>query len=111
MTDGWSVIIAPSGEDDLVEIGRYTQELWGIEQRDRYLRGIADTIEILRQNPYSGVNRDYWYPRLRSVTHRQQYYIIFMLNEAEQLVQILRILHTRRDIPRIIHPLDDADNP
>ena len=98
MASAWSIVLTPSAEDDLLAIGRYTEAQWGTEQRDSYLRGIEKTLEKIRLNPLASVERGYWQPGLRSVTHHKQYYIIFRVIETEQKIQVYRILHTHRDI-------------
>jgi plasmid stabilization system protein ParE len=98
MASAWSIVLTPSAEDDLLAIGRYTETQWGTEQRDNYLRGIEETLEKI---PLASVERGYWQPRLRSVTHQKQYYIIFRVIETEQKIQIYRILYTHRDIDKL----------
>ncbi|GAB4353483.1 MAG: type II toxin-antitoxin system RelE/ParE family toxin [Methylohalobius crimeensis] len=49
--------ITPRARDDLKNIGRYTLQVWGREQRDRYLRNLDHRFAWLAQNPHLGKHR------------------------------------------------------
>lgn len=43
--------ITPRAREDLKQIGRYTLKLWGVQQRDTYLRNLDRRFAWLAQNP------------------------------------------------------------
>ena len=47
-------VFTRKARDDLKAIGRYTQETWGREQRNRYLNLIDDAFHDLAVNPMKG---------------------------------------------------------
>ena len=84
-------------KDDLKNIAFYTEEVWGIEQRNQYLKQIDGAFHIIAKSPKRGRSCDYI---------RQGYYkysigkhIIFYRQISAEEVQIVRILHETMDIP------------
>jgi toxin ParE1/3/4 len=49
--------ITPQAQEDLKNIGRYTQRKWGKEQRNRYLKNLFDRFSWLSENPGLGRQR------------------------------------------------------
>ena len=49
--------VTPRAEDDLKNIGRYTQEHWGKTQRNVYLKSLENRFNWLAQNPSHGRHR------------------------------------------------------
>lgn len=82
---------------DLENIWLYTLEMWSPEQANRYYNLILDEIEYLTLHPTSGKNYDYvrkGYLRTRVKSH----FIFYKINEKENLIEIIRILHQQMDI-------------
>lgn len=83
-------------KSDLKEIGRYTQERWGREQRDQYLTMIDACFHRLAANPLTGKDcneiRD-GYRKLNVGSH-----VIFYRQTLTDNIEIVRILHGRMDI-------------
>jgi len=82
---------------DLENIWLYTFENWSIEQADRYLNLIIDEIEYLSQKPDSGldfssVRKGYYRTRIKS------HFIFYRIDQKNDIVEIIRILHQRMDI-------------
>lgn len=81
---------------DLKEIGRYTQEHWGREQRDQYLTMIDACFHQLAANPLTGKDcneiRD-GYRKLNVGSH-----VIFYRQTLTDNIEIVRVLHGRMDI-------------
>ena len=50
-------IIAPRAKADLKKIGRYTQNKWGIKQRNNYLFGLNHRFQWLTGHPRAGTHR------------------------------------------------------
>lgn len=82
---------------DLKNIGLYTFENWSMEQADRYLNLIMDEIEYVAKKPDSGfdfssVRKGYYRTRIKS------HIIFYRIDQKNETVEIIRILHQRMDI-------------
>ena len=81
---------------DLKEIGHYTQETWGREQRILYLNMLDACFHRLATNPLLGKDcreiRD-GYRKFNAGSH-----LIFYRQKSIDTVEIVRILHCRMDI-------------
>lgn len=81
---------------DLKDIARYTQKEWGVKQRDIYLIKIDRVFRILSDFPEKG----------RSCDHIRNGYLkcgvgkhnVFYRKISSKDIEIVRILHERRDI-------------
>ena len=78
----------------LKSIGRYTEETWGIEQRDAYLGKLYVVCEMIRKSPHSGRIRDELY--LGMLSKKAEKHIIYYFAEENQIV-IAGILHERME--------------
>jgi toxin ParE1/3/4 len=83
-------------KEDLKNIARYTQETWGIKQRDIYLEQIDDVFQVISGAPDKGRACD---------EIRENYYkfsvgkhVIFYRQISKKMVQIVRILHAGMDM-------------
>jgi toxin ParE1/3/4 len=50
--------VTPRARDDLQSIGRYTEQVWGRNQRNAYLKDIASRFYWLAEHPELGKRRD-----------------------------------------------------
>jgi toxin ParE1/3/4 len=83
-------------KEDLKEVARYTQERWGREQRDLYLRMLDSCFRQLAAKPSRGSDcREIraGYRKLSAGRH-----IIFYRQSAGDAIEIVRILHGRMDV-------------
>lgn len=87
--------ITPLARGDLLNIGRYTQERWGVSQRNAYLRLIADHLTDLQSGKTNGRDRGDIRPGLLTLTCRS--HLIFFTRNQQGDVIVLRILHQRMD--------------
>jgi toxin ParE1/3/4 len=94
MSKARRLIISGEAEDDLKDIGRYTESRWGKSQRKEYLLGAAKIINKLAKNPYLGSSRDDIRADLRSMPYRA--HIVFYIFD-DQVVSIVRVLHQNMD--------------
>ncbi len=88
---------------DLVDIGTYTEELWGREQRRRYLALIEKGFDALLERPLSG--KDFSY--VRSGYRRAsvgEHFVFYRLPQGNGIT-IIRVLHQKRDVVR--HLVED----
>lgn len=82
-------------KQDLQSIGRYTEVIWGREQRNRYLAKLDACFQLLAQEPQRGKVCD----DIR-VGYRKYHvgrHLIFY-REAETGLQIIRVLHDQMDV-------------
>jgi toxin ParE1/3/4 len=93
------VSLSPEADGDLVEIWDYLASEATEDAADRQLRQFEAAFERLQSWPHSGRKRDELAPGMRSVPVHQ--YIIFYRIHADA-VEVVRILHGRRDIASIL---------
>jgi toxin ParE1/3/4 len=90
-------IISAEALKDLEGIWLYTMETWSPEQADRYFRQVFEEIEHLTSRPRSG--KDVSYIRKGYLrTKVQSHFIFYKINEKENCIEIIRILHQQMDI-------------
>jgi toxin ParE1/3/4 len=92
------VLWAPRARQDLREIRRYYARTASPEVADKILREINRVCGWVAENPLARRRRDELMPGLRSAVARP--YSIFYRIEQDE-IQILRILHERRDFPTL----------
>lgn len=90
-------VLTQKAKDDLKAIGRYTQEKWGRDQRNRYLTMLDEKFHELAVNPMKG--RDCSAIRAGYRKHEAGKHIIFYRQMENSFIEIVRILHERMDIP------------
>ncbi|MEO5331266.1 MAG: type II toxin-antitoxin system RelE/ParE family toxin [Magnetococcus sp. YQC-5] len=83
---------------DLKEIGRYTEQTWGLEQRNRYLLLIDQCIRDLVAAPLKGSDCN----AIRSGYRKHQIgrHVVFYRVLASDHIEIVRVLHERMDVAR-----------
>jgi toxin ParE1/3/4 len=81
--------------EDLREIGRYTQQRWGREQRRHYLAQLDRSFHALAENPSQGQ----WCDEIRAGYRKfpSGRHVIFYRQQAAGAIQIVRVLHERMD--------------
>ena len=87
--------ITPRAQDDLKNIGHYTQQHWGTAQRDAYLKNLEKRFNWLAESPRLGRRRAdivegyYSFPEGR--------HIVFYLFDSDY-IDIIGIPHKDMDI-------------
>jgi len=83
-----------AADNDLENIGAYTESRWGVLKCEEYLDSMAGCIEKLADNPYMGTRR----PELGRDLYSWPYehHIIFYRFDDEK-IEIGRILHSSMD--------------
>lgn len=92
------LVILPAARADLIEIGDFIAQ----DNPGRALSFLAEIkakMQEASERPESFPARDDVSAGLRSARHGR--YLIFFLN-ADEEVQIVRVLHGARDLPRIL---------
>ena len=98
----YEIKLTEQAERDLEGIIEYTYREWGPEQVDRYMAQLGSTIDLLEERPSRrGRSLDELKPGLRYLRHEQHYFVFYRVEE--QRVEIVRILHQRRDWRRLLH--------
>ena len=93
--------LTKQAESSLEAIAAYTQEKWGIAQRDKYLDVLAASLEKLVAMPTKGRKRDELCEGLRSypVAKHVVYYLM-----QDDTVLIADILHENMDPTSHMNP-------
>jgi len=89
------LVVSTAAEADLTAIGRYTADIWGVDQKARYLGQIRSRFLQLRSKPDLGRARDEIRHGYRSVSTGRH---VIVYREMDDVVEILRILHDRMDL-------------
>jgi toxin ParE1/3/4 len=81
---------------DVIEIGRYTQKHWGLEQRNKYLTMLDGCFQQLAADPLRGKDCSeirHGYRKMNAGSH-----VIFYRQKHSEEIEIVRVLHIRMDI-------------
>jgi toxin ParE1/3/4 len=89
--------ITTQANQDLLDIGEYTEREWGNEQREKYIKQLFDRINWLSRNPQLGKPR----PEIKEgdYSFSEGKHLIFYFFDDEKLT-VIAILHERMDFVR-----------
>ncbi len=79
-----------------MEIGRYTQERWGNEQRNKYLTLIETCFQQLAEHPARGKDCSAIRAGYRKINVGS--HVVFYRQKSKNNIESVRILHGRMDI-------------
>jgi toxin ParE1/3/4 len=82
--------------EDLKSIARFTEERWGVRQRNTYLKEVDQVFRTLAKNPKMGRSCDEIREGYRKIPHAS--HVIYYKQEDEETVLIVRILHMMMDV-------------
>ena len=85
-----------SAQADLKSIAKFTQERWGIRQRNAYLREIDQVFRALAKNPVMGRACDEVREGYRKFPHGS--HVIYYRQDDTDLLLVVRILHMTMDV-------------
>ena len=85
-----------SAQADLKSIARYTQERWGVRQRNTYLKEVDQVFHALAENPLMGRTCDDIRAGYRKFPHGG--HVIYYKHLSEDELLIVRILHMTMDV-------------
>jgi len=83
---------------DIIEIGRFTTEKWGVRQRNKYLKQLDDAFHLFARQPEIGKPADdikSGYRRFSQGSH-----VIFYREGVDSKIVVVRILHSSMDVER-----------
>lgn len=85
---------------DLQSIARYTEQRWGREQRNGYLRQLDGAFHLLAQSPHAGKACD----DIRSGYRKfpQGSHVIFYRSGDDCRIEVIRILHRSMDVESVL---------
>lgn len=89
-------VLTNAAKADLKEIGRYTQDNWGLAQRDRYLTMLDESFHKLSGNQLMGQDCSDIRPSYRK--YHVGKHFVFYRQLASNQIEIVRILHERMDV-------------
>jgi toxin ParE1/3/4 len=87
--------LTPEAKDDLKNILKHTQKVWGEPQRKIYKAHFDKAFALLSEFPEGGIRRDELFIGCRC--RRVEQHIIFYRIQPNT-VQVVRIFHVRMDI-------------
>lgn len=92
------VVLSPRAKADLSEIWDYTCTEWGVQQAEKYVRDLwaalqEQTRDLTRSVDIGDVRKGY--RKTRSGSH-----VIFFRVPKDGVVEVVRILHQKRDFDR-----------
>jgi len=88
--------LTPAAQRDLSSIWDYTAERWDVDQAETYIGEIRAAVERVAEDPRRGRTRDEVredYSSYSIVSH----VLFYRVNDAAEIVDIIRILHQRMD--------------
>ena len=94
-------ILTNSAKADLKNIGRYTQEKWGIEQRNRYLTLLDRGFHDLAINPLIGKDCNDVRAGYRKFPVGK--HLVFYRQLKTEQIEIVRVLHEPMDSENILN--------
>ena len=79
----------------LMQIGLYTEQRWGRQQRVDYLKAIDDCFQVVADTPMQGRARPEIHDQLRSYPVNK--HVVFSLIRDKELIVIVDVLHENMD--------------
>ncbi|MEQ8707691.1 MAG: type II toxin-antitoxin system RelE/ParE family toxin [Rhodospirillales bacterium] len=93
--------ISRKAQEDIREIGLYTQKTWGKKQRRNYLNGLEKCFRQITENPSLAPEHPEFEPVVR--IHPFQKHLIVYISGPESLL-IVRVLHASMDVTTRLSP-------
>jgi toxin ParE1/3/4 len=91
------VILSPEAEEDLKDIGIFTEKHWGRKQRKKYLAQLGKRMDFLAAHPAHGKKR-HNLPDTPYSYHEGKHVIFF--RAVPNGIEVIRVLHDAMDFPR-----------
>jgi len=89
-------VLTKAAKLDLKKVARFTQDEWGKDQRNFYIKQFDDAFHMLAQTPLAGKSCDdirSGYKKFPVGSH-----LIFYTEGKNSKLRIIRILHKRMDV-------------
>jgi toxin ParE1/3/4 len=88
--------VSKAAQADIREVGRYTQQQWGKDQRRVYLDGLNDRFQLLANTPMLAAERQTLGLPVR-IHPYEKHLILYVIEDGGIL--IVRVLHQSMDVP------------
>lgn len=85
-------------EYDLVKIWDYTVYEWSVNQAEKYIDGLVSSFEGIAEGKVKGKAIDSVRKGYKKALHGKHY--IFFRFSADNMVEIIRVLHVSMDVER-----------
>jgi toxin ParE1/3/4 len=95
--DSRSISYSPLALQHLEEIAYYTENTWGLKQRQKYMQELFDRIESLIQYPHRAKKRDDVAEDKYSIKSGRHVIFVHFLPD---LIEVVGVLHERMDPKR-----------
>lgn len=102
----YQIRLAPTAEEEIAHVLRWTNEAFGETQHDNYLKLIVGALERIAADPLNSPSQDRGdlYPNARTLHIARpgqgaRHYFLYRVN-ADQIIEIARFLHDAMDLPR-----------
>jgi len=69
-------VLTIKAKEDLRKIARFTEKLWGRDQRFLYAKQFDDVFHLLAETPAVGIQCEYIKKRLQEVPPEQPYHLL-----------------------------------
>ena len=109
----WVIVVSHAARQDIRDIRRWSARTFGTRQTDAYVGQLMSAIQTLAQGPTArGVRQRSDLPagmlvlRAPSARRRGQHFAVLRFDTVgdRRRVLVLRILHTKMDLPRYLKP-------
>jgi toxin ParE1/3/4 len=98
-----SFTLTGKAKSDLKAIAIFTEQRWGKEQRNLYIKQMDDAFHRLAEAPMTGATCDYIKSGYRKFP--QGSHVIFYRKDSAKSIEIVRILHKSMDVEsKFINP-------
>ena len=88
------LVLSEAADRDLIEIGDFGIERWGVDRAATYVQTLQESFDLLLRHPFAGRARGEIAPDLRSLRHRS--HIILYRVDGDSVI-VARILHVAAD--------------
>lgn len=95
-------VLTNQAKADLRAIALFTEQSWGKEQRNLYVKQFDDAFHLLATSPLAG--KDCSYLRAGYRKFPQGSHIIFYKTGTASVIEIIRILHKSMDVDSRLEP-------
>ena len=92
--------LTKAAQADLKSIAKFTQERWGVRQRNTYLKEIDQVFHALAKNPVMGRACDEVREGYRKFPHGS--HVIYYKKVDSDVLLVVRILHMTMDVDSLV---------
>ena len=83
-------------KEDLKNIARYTNQKWGTQKRNQYIKALDECFQQLANNPLLAINAELinkgYYKYIKNS------HVIYFIRKSKTHIRVTRILHKKMDV-------------